>query len=245
MAKKILLVDDSASVRQVAGIALRRAGYETVEAGNGKEALPFLDAGKLNLIISDGNMPQMNGFDVVTAIGLLTGSTGTTKGSGTNTGGAFGATPARPQGAAALEIENAQLPQAAPAGSFVALKGHLRLPVKGTVSNRFGTPRQEGSNWKGLFIRSQTGGEVKAVAGGRVVFAEWMRGFGNLLIVDHGDGYLSLYSNNESLYKQPGEPVRAGDVVAAVGATGGQDETGLYFELRHQGKPFDPLVWVR
>jgi septal ring factor EnvC (AmiA/AmiB activator) len=86
---------------------------------------------------------------------------------------------------------------------------------------------------------------VRAVGSGRVAFADWLRGFGNLLIVDHGGGYLSLYSNNESLYKQAGEPVRAGDVVAAVGATGGQDEPGLYFELRHQGKPFDPLAWVR
>lgn len=80
---------------------------------------------------------------------------------------------------------------------------------------------------------------------GKVAFADWLRGFGNLLIVDHGDGFLSLYSNNESLYKQPGDPVQAGDVVATVGATGGQDEPGLYFELRRQGKPFDPMTWVR
>ncbi|HNJ76575.1 MAG TPA: peptidoglycan DD-metalloendopeptidase family protein [Azospira sp.] len=151
---------------------------------------------------------------------------------------------ARPQGAAALEIENAQLPQAAPAGSFVALKGHLRLPVKGTVSNRFGTPRQEGSNWKGLFIRSQTGGEVKAVAGGRVVFAEWMRGFGNLLIVDHGDSYLTIYGNNDALLKHVGDSVRGGDTVATVGNSGGNPESGLYFEIRHQGQPVDPLKWA-
>jgi septal ring factor EnvC (AmiA/AmiB activator) len=85
---------------------------------------------------------------------------------------------------------------------------------------------------------------VRAVGTGQAAFADWLRGFGNLLIIDHGDGFLSLYSNNESLYKQPGDPVRAGDVVAAVGATGGQDEPGLYFELRRQGKPFDPLTWV-
>jgi len=150
----------------------------------------------------------------------------------------------RSQGAAALEIENAQLPQAAPAGSFVALKGNLRLPVKGTVSNRFGTPRQEGSNWKGLFIRSPMGGEVKAVAGGRVVFAEWMRGFGNLLIVDHGDSYLTIYGNNDALLKHVGDSVRGGDTVATVGNSGGNPESGLYFEIRHQGQPVDPLKWA-
>jgi septal ring factor EnvC (AmiA/AmiB activator) len=82
------------------------------------------------------------------------------------------------------------------------------------------------------------------VATGDVVFSDWLRGFGNLLIVDHGGGYLSLYSNNESLYKQAGTRVRAGDAVASVGNTGGQEEPGLYFELRHLGKPFDPMTWV-
>jgi septal ring factor EnvC (AmiA/AmiB activator) len=129
---------------------------------------------------------------------------------------------------------------------FDRLKGKLALPVSGEILHKFGHNRDGGGPaWKGLFIRARQGQEVRAVGSGRVAFADWLRGFGNLLIVDHGGGYLSLYSNNESLYKQAGEPVRAGDVVAAVGATGGQDEPGLYFELRHQGKPFDPLAWVR
>ncbi|MBK9325917.1 MAG: peptidoglycan DD-metalloendopeptidase family protein [Thiobacillaceae bacterium] len=129
---------------------------------------------------------------------------------------------------------------------FHRLKGKLALPLTGEILHKFGQNRDGGGPaWKGLFIRARQGQEVRAVGSGRIAFADWLRGFGNLLIVDHGDGYLSLYSNNESLYKQPGEPVRAGDVVAAVGATGGQDEPGLYFELRHQGKPFDPLTWVR
>jgi murein hydrolase activator len=129
---------------------------------------------------------------------------------------------------------------------FGRLRGKLALPVAGEIRHKFGQDREGGGPaWKGLFIRARQGQDVHAVGNGRVAFADWLRGFGNLLIVDHGDGYLSLYSNNESLYKQPGEPVRAGDVVAAVGATGGQDEPGLYFELRHQGKPFDPLAWVR
>jgi septal ring factor EnvC (AmiA/AmiB activator) len=129
---------------------------------------------------------------------------------------------------------------------FARLKGKLALPVAGEILHRFGQERPGGGPpWKGLFIRARQGQEVRAVATGKVAFADWLRGFGNLLIVDHGDGYLSLYSNNESLYKQPGDPVQAGDVVASVGATGGQDEPGLYFELRHQGKPFDPMAWVR
>lgn len=129
---------------------------------------------------------------------------------------------------------------------FSRLKGSLRLPVAGELMNRFGAPREGGgTRWKGLFIRAAQGSAVKAIAAGQVVFAEWLRGFGNLIIVDHGEGYMSLYSNNESLYKQAGDAVRAGDVVAATGNTGGQDEPGLYFELRHQGQPFDPLSWVK
>ncbi len=128
---------------------------------------------------------------------------------------------------------------------FDRLKGKLALPVAGEILHRYGQNREGGGPaWKGLFIRARQGQEVHAVGSGQVAFADWLRGFGNLLIIDHGEGFLSLYSNNESLYKQPGDPVRAGDVVATVGATGGQDETGLYFELRRQGKPFDPLAWV-
>lgn len=130
--------------------------------------------------------------------------------------------------------------------NFPRLKGKLALPVAGVISNKFGQNREDGGPaWKGLFIRARQGNEVRSVGNGEVAFADWLRGFGNLLIIDHGGGFLSLYSNNESLYKQPGDKVRAGDVVATVGSTGGQNEPGLYFELRHQGKPFDPLSWVR
>ncbi|TNF52475.1 MAG: peptidase M23, partial [Gammaproteobacteria bacterium] len=128
---------------------------------------------------------------------------------------------------------------------FGRLKGKLALPVAGEIQHRFGQNRPGGGPaWKGLFIRARQGQEVHAVGTGKVAFADWLRGFGNLLIIDHGGGYLSLYSNNESLYKQPGDRVRAGDVIAAAGNTGGQEDTGLYFELRHQGKPFDPMNWV-
>ena len=128
---------------------------------------------------------------------------------------------------------------------FAKLKGRLRLPAKGELVGRFGSQRAEGTSWKGVFIRAETGGEVRSVAQGRVVFADWMRGFGNLLIVDHGGQYLSVYGNNESLLKQVGDAVTAGDMLAKVGASGGQAESGLYFELRHQGKPFDPLSWTK
>ncbi|HET9700364.1 MAG TPA: peptidoglycan DD-metalloendopeptidase family protein [Burkholderiales bacterium] len=128
---------------------------------------------------------------------------------------------------------------------FGELKGRLSLPVKGELANRFGSPRPGGgTTWKGLFIRSPEGQEVRAVAAGRVVFADWLRGFGNLLILDHGQGYMSLYGNNETLFSQVGMAVRGGDVVAAVGNSGGNPDSGLYFELRHQGTPLDPMNWV-
>jgi septal ring factor EnvC (AmiA/AmiB activator) len=129
--------------------------------------------------------------------------------------------------------------------AFEQLKGRLHAPVKGEVTERFGAPRADsGLSWRGLFIQAPAGREVKAVAAGRVVFADWLRGFGNLLILDHGDGFMSLYGNNETLLSQLGEPVRGGDTVATVGSTGGIAASGLYFELRYQGKPFDPLDWL-
>lgn len=128
---------------------------------------------------------------------------------------------------------------------FPALKGRLKLPVRGELMNRYGASREEaGTSWKGLFIRAGAGDQVRAVADGRVVYADWLRGFGNLLILDHGEGYMSLYAYNEGLLRQVGESVRAGDAVAEVGATGSAGETGLYFELRREGKPFDPMQWV-
>jgi septal ring factor EnvC (AmiA/AmiB activator) len=147
------------------------------------------------------------------------------------------ARPTRPAGAKGA-------PEPAAVGAFGGLKGSLHLPARGVVSNRFGGPRQEGGVWKGLFIRSNSGSEVKAVAGGQVVFADWMRGFGNLMIVDHGESYLSVYGNNEALLKDVGEKVRAGETIAAVGNSGGSPESGLYFELRYQGQALDPLKWI-
>ena len=141
--------------------------------------------------------------------------------------------------------KNEETPTNAYAGSnFAALKGKLNLPVRGDVTNRFGSSRSDtGVSWKGLFIRANEGSDVKSVASGRVVFADWMRGFGNLIIVDHGSGYMSLYGNNQAVLKQVGDEVNAGDNIAAVGNTGGNESNGLYYELRRASKPFDPLSW--
>lgn len=129
---------------------------------------------------------------------------------------------------------------------FAALRGKLALPVRGELGSRFGSPRRDGGvTWKGLFIAAKSGDEVRAVADGRVVYADWLRGFGNLLIVDHGDNYMTLYANAEALLKQVGDSIRGGETVATVGNTGGNPESGLYFEMRHEGRPFDPLNWVK
>jgi len=117
--------------------------------------------------------------------------------------------------------------------------------VTGTVTNRFGDTRRDSTvKWKGLFLRTSSGQSVKAVASGRVVFADWLRGFGNLIIVDHGNSYMSLYGNNETLYKQVGDVLRGGDTLAAVGNSGGNEDYGLYFELRHESKPLNPVDWL-
>lgn len=142
-------------------------------------------------------------------------------------------------------LRNEREPDSNLHGEFAALRGRLSLPVRGDVMNRFGAPRAEGTNWKGLFIRAAEGAEVKSIAPGQVVFADWLRGFGNLIIVDHGDGYLTVYGNNESLFHQTGDNVKSGEVIASVGNSGGNQESGLYFELRHQGQVLDPLKWVR
>jgi len=128
---------------------------------------------------------------------------------------------------------------------FKSLKGHLNLPVRGKLINHFGKQRNGSLTWRGLFISASQGSDVKAIANGRVVFADWLRGFGNLLIIEHNQNYMSLYGNNETLYKQVGETVSGGDTIASVGNSGGNPDSGLYFELRHNGKAFDPLTWIK
>lgn len=132
-----------------------------------------------------------------------------------------------------------------PSGEFGELKGRLRWPVRGELVGRFGGHRAGGgATWRGIFIKSSPGSDVKAVANGTVAFADWLRGFGNLLILDHGDGYMTVYGNNESVFKNAGETVKQGDTIASVGDSGGLDESGLYFEIRFRGQPQDPAKWV-
>ncbi len=128
--------------------------------------------------------------------------------------------------------------------AFSALRGQLRLPVKGDLIAKFGSKRGDGPSWKGLFIRAAEGAEVKAVAAGRVVFADWLRGFGNLIIIDHGGQYMTIYGNNQAVLKRAGDTVRTGDAIASAGNSGGNEQSGLYFEMRHQGRAIDPLGWV-
>lgn len=127
---------------------------------------------------------------------------------------------------------------------FLALKGTLRLPTPGKIIGRFGERREEGSLWKGILIEANPGQTVRAIADGEVIFAEWLRGFGNMLIIQHGDGYMSLYGQNEGLMKIVGEKVKSGEIIATVGDSGEAIQTGLYFEIRHYGRPQDPLKWI-
>ena len=133
-------------------------------------------------------------------------------------------------------------------GEFAKLKGRLDLPVQGTVAGQFGQTRSkdgQGPSWKGIFIATEAGQAVRAVATGRVVFSEWLRGFGEIVIIDHGDQFLSVYGNNGKLMKRSGDSVKAGDTIAETGNSSGNLDTGLYFELRHQGQPFDPISWTK
>jgi septal ring factor EnvC (AmiA/AmiB activator) len=124
------------------------------------------------------------------------------------------------------------------------LKKGLRWPLRGTVMARFGTDRPEGGMWRGVLIKARDGTPVHAVGGGTVVYSNWLRGFGNLLIVDHGEQYLSVYAYNQSLLKQVGDSVRAGEPLALAGSTGGQVDSALYFEIRHRGAAVDPLAFL-
>jgi septal ring factor EnvC (AmiA/AmiB activator) len=127
---------------------------------------------------------------------------------------------------------------------FVSLKGRLPWPISGRLLARFGQSRRVGNLvWRGVLIGAPVGGEVRAVSHGRVAFASWFRGLGLLLIIDHGDGYMSLYGHNQTLHKETGDWVEAGEVVASVGDSGGQAQAGLYFELRNNGRPVNPRTW--
>ncbi len=128
---------------------------------------------------------------------------------------------------------------------FVAHKGRLTWPVAGTLVHDFGQPRAGGQlKWNGVVLRAQRGREVRSVYHGRVIFADWLAGMGLLVIVDHGDGYLSLYGYNETILKNAGDWVAPGDVIATVGDSGGQQRAALYFEIRQGTRPLNPRQWV-
>ena len=130
--------------------------------------------------------------------------------------------------------------------AFKSARGKMPWPVQGKPSNRFGRSRNEGKmRWQGITIPAREGATVKAIHHGRVVYSDWLRGSGLLLIIDHGDGYMSLYAHNQSLLREVGEWVTAGTPISTVGSSGGQERAALYFEIRHQGKPTDPSRWCK
>lgn len=131
------------------------------------------------------------------------------------------------------------------ASAFGQLHGQLAWPVSGRLTAQFGQPRASGVLWDGVVIATAQDTPVHAVSPGRVVYADWLPGLGLLIIVDHGAGYLSLYAHNDRLLKGVGAAVAAGEVIATAGDTGGRAEPQLYFEIRHDGRPIDPMPWFR
>ncbi len=127
---------------------------------------------------------------------------------------------------------------------FAKLKGKLSWPVKGTVKKLYGKPKPLSNlRWQGVIIKAPQGNNVRAISHGRVAFSDWLRGMGNLIIIDHGNNYLSLYGHNQALFKTTGEWVEAGDIIGSIGNSGGQKTPGLYFEIRKKGKPQNPSRW--
>lgn len=129
-------------------------------------------------------------------------------------------------------------------GDFVKLKGQLPLPVAGELMQKFGSSREEGK-LDGVIIAAPEGTDIHSITDGKVIYADWMRGYGLIIIVDHGKGYISLYAFNQSLYKKVGDIVSSGDVIASVGLSGGHDKASLYFGIRKKGKAVDPLEWCK
>lgn len=135
----------------------------------------------------------------------------------------------------------------APSGHFSGLKaakGKLPWPVNGRLIHRYGSPRTSQLTWKGLLIGAPVGQQVRAIANGQVLYADWLSGFGMVMIIDHGQGFMSLYGHNQSLLLRAGDKVSAGQAVALSGESGGQASSGLYFEIRHQGQAIDPQAWL-
>ncbi|NNG00587.1 MAG: peptidoglycan DD-metalloendopeptidase family protein [Desulfobacteraceae bacterium] len=141
---------------------------------------------------------------------------------------------------------------AAPEGNskqFAELKGLLKIPVRGKIVKLFGPYRNKTFNVvnfrSGITIQSDRGEPVRAVSGGRALFTDWIKGYGNMLIIDHGDHFYTLYAHLEEVFKSKGEPVETGEVIATVGDTGSMTGPNLHFEVRHHGKPLDPMAWIQ
>lgn len=147
-------------------------------------------------------------------------------------------------GEALLAIENIQMPQGA--DSFANQQGKLSLPSSGRIVQHYGSSRMQGRlRWQGVLIAGNIGDEIRAIHHGRVIFSDYLRGQGLLIILDHGDGYMSLYAHNQMLFKEIGDWVENGESIASMGNSGGQDQVALYFEIRHHGKPKDPRLWLK
>ncbi len=145
-----------------------------------------------------------------------------------------------------LEQALADIPSSHPQQiEFAGLRGRLPWPARGRIVKRFGAPKLGNLVWDGVMISAPEGQEVRAVHHGRVAFADWLRGFGLLLIVDHGDGYMTLYGHNQSLFKEAGDWVEVNEPVALVGSSGGRERAGVYFGIRHQGRAVNPAKWCR
>ncbi|AYV11822.1 MAG: peptidoglycan DD-metalloendopeptidase family protein [Shewanella algae] len=124
-------------------------------------------------------------------------------------------------------------------------RGSLNWPTKGRIKNSFGSQRSGNVRWKGVMLSAPEGQSISAIAAGKVIYADWLRGFGMVLVVDHGKGFMSLYGHAQALLKDAGDTVKAGEAVALVGRSGGQTEPGLYFEIRHKGQAVDPANYCR
>ncbi|NRA54381.1 MAG: peptidoglycan DD-metalloendopeptidase family protein [Gammaproteobacteria bacterium] len=136
-------------------------------------------------------------------------------------------------------------PKQQPLQGLASRKGKLKLPSKGRLINKFGQERQGSRRWKGIIINGQTGQAVNVISHGRVLFADWIKGFGLVMVVDHGKGYMTLYGHNQTLLKQAGDYVQANEQIALLGQSGGQNKPVLYFELRHKGKAINPIRWLK
>lgn len=159
---------------------------------------------------------------------------------------AAGREPSRPSEVAPRPSSGRKPVVAKTSGNFAGLrKGTQPWPLKGQLVHRFGGARTSQLAWKGVLIGAPIGREVTSIASGQVVYADWLSGFGMVMVIDHGKGYMSLYGHNQSLLRNPGDKVAAGQPIALSGESGGQEQSGLYFEIRYQGTAINPLPWLK